>query len=148
MLRRSRRPDPTAITFSVVEAVAYGDGNAILAAAEPLQALSAEQVFSALGGVFSRISGALGPSEREILREELRAASGGNDVRSAVVEIGEAALVSCNAKDAAHAIIRQAQKFGNDQENWAGVIWETVEAAGRFWGRCEIRANWAHSGGN
>jgi hypothetical protein len=131
------------ITFAAVEAVAQENISAIKSAALDLQNLSAQDIFSALGEVFARLVPALKPERLDIIRTEVRAADGPNTVRVAVADIGDALMVKCDPQLAATKIAEHARCLAQEPDNWAGVVWETVEAAGRSWRRLEIKANWS-----
>ena len=142
MFKRKKVVDPISVTFAAVEAVAQEDVPTIQASALQLQQLSAQDIFGALGDVFKRIRPTLKPEQLEIIHAEIGAADGPESVRQAVADIGEALLINCDPQLAARKIAEHATHLANEQDKWAGVIWETVEAAGRSWRRLEIKANW------
>jgi len=142
VFKRKKEVDKVSITFAAVEAVARQDIPAIKASALQLQQLSAQDIFGALGDVFKKIQPALKPEQLDIIRVEIGAADGPASVRQAVADIGSALLVTCDPQLAATKIAEHATQMAEEQDKWAGVIWETVEAAGRSWRRLEIKANW------
>jgi hypothetical protein len=131
------------LTMAAVEAAAKQDPAAMRSAAEAMVSLSAQDVFGALGQLFSMIGPNMKPEQREIVRAELGAASGPDRVRAAVIAIGTPLIVDSDPTLAGQAIARQAAELANDQELWAGAIWETVEAAGRASGRIGMTFNLA-----
>jgi hypothetical protein len=142
MFRRKREPDAMSLTMAAVQAAARQDIPAMLTAGQNMEALSAQQVFGALGNFFSGMSSAMTPEYKAIVRTELDAAHGPEGVHAAVLDIGTALMIDCDGKEAGAAVVRHATKLANQDGQWAGVIWETVEAAGRACGRIGVQFNW------
>ena len=142
MFKRKSYVDPVSITFAAVDAVAQQDVSAIKASALQLKQLSAQDIFGALGDVFTRIRPALKPEQLDIISAEIGAADGPVSVRQAVADIGDALMIKCDPQLAATKIAEHATHLAGEQGEWAGIVWETVEAAGRSWRRLEIKANW------
>jgi hypothetical protein len=139
-----RKPvDPMSATMALAVAIGRGDQAEIATCANAVEKLTPEQIFGSLGNLGQILSRHLTPEDREVMRRELAAADGPPEVRAAVQDIGESLLVEVNAQAAAAAVARHSKQIipaGNNL--WAGVIFETVAAAGRIVSLLGVKLRW------
>lgn len=142
MIRLRRKPDAMSLTMAAVEAVARKDEPAMVAASQAIEQLSAGEVFQALASLFLIISPSMTQQYKDTIRVELAAASGPDSVKAGVMDIGSAIMIDCDGKKGAAAVVRHAEILAPQGNLWAGVIWETIEAAGRACGRLNVTFDW------
>jgi hypothetical protein len=143
MIRLRHKPDAMSLTMAAVEAAARKDVPAMVAAGQAIeQQLSAAEVFQALASFFLTISPSMKSQQKEIIRAELESTSGPDSVRAAVMDIGSALIIDCDSEKGAAAFVHHAKQLAAQPNLWAGVIWETVEAAGRACGHIGVTFNW------
>lgn len=142
MFRRKQEPDSLSVTMAAVEAASRQDVPAMIAAGEALGSLSAQDVFGSLGAFFTGIAPGITAEQDAIIKAELAGAHGPASVRAAVMDIGTALMIDRDGKAAGHAVVAHARCLVDQDGLWPGVIWETVEAAGRACGRIGVQFNW------
>jgi hypothetical protein len=131
------------LTLGLVQAAMDENLEAITQAQLALSKSSAIDIFADLGDFYSRISSGITAESKEIMRIEIAAVEGPEELRTAVREIATPLIVDNDGHAAVAAINRHGAELITRTDNlWFGVIMETVFAAARINVLLGIRLNW------
>ena len=127
-------------TMAALEAVQLGDQQQILAAMAVLDEFPAKDILGSIAELFSRITPALKPEQKQMMREELDATNAPPAIKDAVVEIGNALMVEFDA-----IAMAQALRPMVEQGYLVEVLGSIIFAAGRILRRLDAKMHWKRS---